>query len=123
MNSTKLILLSIFFFVFSAWANEKVSDMSNMTGGASVTDQSEFAISNINRTLAKAFHMFAFADCIAALVLFFIARRNAKTNYTKAKKFFLIGLVCFVSAIIFFLLPKLLFLSPTFPGNFDMRAT
>ncbi|MBL7557171.1 MAG: hypothetical protein JNM24_15200 [Bdellovibrionaceae bacterium] len=132
MNSLRYILISILFSVITVWADSaskmasvpaQSSDMANMEGGPSIPSHPVSGISSTNQLLAKAFHMFAFADCIAALVLFFIARSNAKTNYTKAKKFFLIGLVCFVSAILFFMLPKLLFLSPSFPGNFDIRAT
>lgn len=132
MNPLKYILVSILFFAISVCADSaskmasvpaQSSDMANMEGGPSFPAQPASGISSTNQLLAKAFHMIAFADCIAALVLFFIARSNAKTNYKKAKKFFLIGLVCFVSAIIFFMLPKVLFLSPTFPGNFDIRAT
>ncbi len=132
MNPLKCILISILFFAISVCADSaskmasipsQSSDMANIEGGASFPAHQTSGISATNQLLAKAFHLIAFADCIAALVLFFIARSNAKTNYKKAKQFFLIGLVCFVSAILFFMLPKLLFLSPSFPGNFDIRAT
>lgn len=132
MNRFKYILVFTLFSAIIVWADmaskmasvpSQSSDMANIEGGPSFPVHQAGGISPTNQLLAKAFHMIAFIDCIAALVLFFIARSNAKTNYHKAKKFFIIGLVCFVSAILFFMIPKLLFLSPSFPGNFDIRAT
>lgn len=94
---------------------------SNRTDGYDPT-QTNFGVSGRNQMFAKISYVISLILCASTLIVFFIARSNAKTNYKKAKKFFIIGLVLFALVIATFLLPKL-FLSLNFPGNFDMRAT
>lgn len=133
MTVIKYILLSILFFPLAHLthasepeaakmrASDAVIDSSrNMTGFSSPAHQD--GVSSRNKMFAKAAYILSLLLSLATLTVFFIARRNAKTNYNKAKKFFIIGLVLFALVVILFLLPKL-FLSYSFPGNFDMRAT
>ena len=135
MNSVKIFLALVLLFIGYCFAD--ASDSSKMAqtnisspSRASVTDmtggydpiQRNFGISGNNQLFAKISYVISLILCATTLIVFFIARSNAKTNYTKAKKFFIIGLVLFALVIVTFLLPKL-FLSLNFPGNFDMRAT
>jgi len=135
MNLVKYFLTLVLLFIGYCFADTTdSSDMaksnvsgpsaartSNMTDGYDPTN-SNFGISQRNQMFAKISYVVSLVLCASTLIFFFIARINAKKNYVKAKKFFIIGLVLFALVIATFLLPKL-FLSLNFPGNFDMRAT
>lgn len=127
----KCFLLSMLFFsphsiakmaADSSSAFVDTSEMANTQGPSSPGARYD-GISSTNRMLAQAAYGASLISSLATLVVFFIARRNVKADYKKAKKFFMIGLGLFVLAIALFLLAKLVFLSYSGPGNFDIRAT
>lgn len=136
MNFTKYFLTLLLLFAgccfadsnnSSEMANTKLSadfapSNANMTGGYDPMRTTGYGISERNQMYAKISYVVSLVLCATTLIFFFIARINAKKNYVKAKKFFIIGLALFALVIVTFLLPKL-FLSTTFPGNFDMRTT
>tara|TARA_B110001454_G_scaffold219202_1_gene251962 strand:+ start:43959 stop:44375 length:417 start_codon:yes stop_codon:yes gene_type:complete len=97
-------------------------ESANMVGGYNSKLDGGYGISERNQMYAKISYVISLIFCAGTLVVFFIARINAKKNYVKAKKFLMIGLALFAIAIATFLLPKM-FLSTTFPGNYDIRAT
>lgn len=135
--------LIFIFFVFAMG----VSSLANVAGESVVSDSSDMVtsgpganmkpggvmadasynnglnISSQNRFFAKLSYSLAVILAVLTLFVFFKVNQIRKQNFAKARKIFIIGVVMAIAAMILFIMPNYLFYSPSFPGNFDMRAT
>ena len=116
----QLFLFSALLFFSTSFG--KMASMDNATSGLSSTSYSS-TISQRNTLLSRVSYSFGVLFGIAALIVLNRSRKWTRSNPIKARNFFFVGVLLFIISMALVSAPSFLFLNPSYPGNFDIRAT